>query len=227
MESRCSMCGQEKVCEYGTNGMPYCNACIFYGTNKRCSKCSMYLPEAEMQNYAGQLYCQYCLMDIRDEQKHQTEDRHEQMHVRKDTCENCGSTSAENFFSVGGRVLCTNCAKDYYDGAIARGEEPILPMRMGMKKSKKKGILKRIRDFLFGAKEEEDVEIIAVRNAGKEKAKKGHKDFEPLEDLQKRGVVAEVLNENKEENEESTQEKKEKIKRKPKNKKEQFDSFKD
>ena len=65
----CSRCGSEEAHDYGSDGLVYCSACSFYGMNKPCWKCLMYLPAVELQTYRGQWTCQYCIMDLRDAER--------------------------------------------------------------------------------------------------------------------------------------------------------------
>ncbi|HIH22731.1 TPA: hypothetical protein HA238_03320 [Candidatus Micrarchaeota archaeon] len=76
----CSRCGQEGPTEYGPDGQSYCSSCAFYGMNKPCWKCRMYLPSLELQQWRGQWTCQYCMMDLRDEER-----RIEKRHERQET----------------------------------------------------------------------------------------------------------------------------------------------
>ncbi len=72
----CARCGTDGHVEYAPDGQAYCSSCLFYGMNKPCWKCRMYLPSTELQNYRGQLTCQYCIMDLRDaERKHEERER--------------------------------------------------------------------------------------------------------------------------------------------------------
>ncbi|MDD5336979.1 MAG: hypothetical protein PHS02_00680 [Candidatus ainarchaeum sp.] len=66
----CLRCGRE------TSGQ-YCDTCRFYETNDQCWRCRMYLPKVELQQWRGQTYCPYCIMDIRDEEKRTEEARGE------------------------------------------------------------------------------------------------------------------------------------------------------
>lgn len=53
----CAKCGRE--CS-GT----YCETCQFYAYNDQCWRCRMYLPRLELQQWMGQTYCPYCIMDV-------------------------------------------------------------------------------------------------------------------------------------------------------------------
>ena len=39
------------------------------GTDVPCQRCGMYLPSHELQMWNSRLYCSYCIMDLRDEEK--------------------------------------------------------------------------------------------------------------------------------------------------------------
>ncbi len=67
----CMRCGSEIF-----SGQ-YCESCSFYATNDQCWRCRMYLPRVELQQWRGQTYCPYCIMDIRDEEKNAEERRGE------------------------------------------------------------------------------------------------------------------------------------------------------
>ncbi len=60
--AQCSRCGRECT---GT----YCDTCQFYVYNDQCWRCRMYLPRVELQQWRGQVYCPYCIMDIREDEK--------------------------------------------------------------------------------------------------------------------------------------------------------------
>ncbi|VVB98262.1 Uncharacterised protein [uncultured archaeon] len=64
---QCSKCGRE--ISHGT----YCESCQFYVYNDQCWRCRMYLPRVELQQWRGQTYCPYCIQDIRDEQRRESE----------------------------------------------------------------------------------------------------------------------------------------------------------
>lgn len=42
------------------------------GTDVPCQRCGMYLPSHELQMWNSRLYCAYCIMDIKDEEKRTT-----------------------------------------------------------------------------------------------------------------------------------------------------------
>jgi hypothetical protein len=57
----CARCGRE------CTGM-YCDSCKFYEMNDQCWRCRMYLPKVELQQWRGQIYCPYCIQDLRSEE---------------------------------------------------------------------------------------------------------------------------------------------------------------
>ena len=103
----CSRCGRKAETEYGVDGQPYCSSCIFYGLNKQCWKCRMYLPASELQQYRGQWICPNCLMDLRDEEKGK-EDNMSRSYRYSERCQRCGRES-DRFYMWNGRRLCIYC----------------------------------------------------------------------------------------------------------------------
>ncbi len=67
--ANCMRCGREIL-----SGQ-YCESCLFYATNDQCWRCRMYLPRIELQQWKGQTYCPYCIMEIRDEERRALERR--------------------------------------------------------------------------------------------------------------------------------------------------------
>ncbi|MBI2079875.1 hypothetical protein HYT84_03850 [Candidatus Micrarchaeota archaeon] len=153
----CSRCGSDGHVEYGSDGQAYCSSCTFYGMNKQCWKCRMYLPWTELQMWNGQLYCQYCLMDIRDEENRIREPkeakRAEISYVseaepiyREERCDRCGRSLTVVYY-LRHRKLCENCLdrekKEWEDkGTIP----PIIKFRI--KAEPKRGIINIITRFL-------------------------------------------------------------------------------
>jgi hypothetical protein len=110
---RCSRCGRETHIEYGADGQAYCNSCIFYGLNKPCFKCRMYLPTSELQQYKGQWMCPYCLMDSRDEDRRiegRGEDQLKGYQVHEQ-CERCGRALSIVYY-YRGLKLCDSCVDE-------------------------------------------------------------------------------------------------------------------
>ncbi|MFH1520373.1 MAG: hypothetical protein ABID61_01885 [Candidatus Micrarchaeota archaeon] len=109
----CSRCGTSGPTEYGSDGQAYCNACVFYGLNKPCWRCRMYLPASELQYHKGQLACPYCIMDMRDEDRRINEPT-----IRKpklttiiytEVCDRCGRNLEGLVYILNGRKLCKTC----------------------------------------------------------------------------------------------------------------------
>ena len=103
----CSRCGRKAETEYGVDGQAYCSSCIFYGLNKQCWKCRMYLPASELQQYRGQWTCPNCLMDLRDDDKSK-DDRMGRAYRYNERCQRCGRET-ERFYMWNGRRLCMSC----------------------------------------------------------------------------------------------------------------------
>ena len=123
---RCSRCGGEGEVNYGTDGLAYCNNCSFYGLNKQCWKCRMYLPATELQQFRGQFTCPYCIMDLRDDERRFEERRKESEYGKdrynkdstrdensyhKERCERCGRETGITY-RYNGMVLCNSCVGD-------------------------------------------------------------------------------------------------------------------
>ncbi len=112
---RCIRCGRTGSVEYGTDGLPYCSTCVFYGMNKQCWRCRMYIPASEMQQYRGQWVCPICLMEMRDDDRKMTERRVEkpvaQPLVYGERCERCGRETSL-YYIYNGRRLCKSCLEE-------------------------------------------------------------------------------------------------------------------
>ncbi len=108
--SSCIRCAQVSH-QYGTDGLPYCDSCIFYGMNKQCQKCAMYLPNLELQMYMGQWYCPYCVMDLRDQNKphHEKTQKRNTQTIKHEYCERCGKLLKTTVYILNGRKLCKTC----------------------------------------------------------------------------------------------------------------------
>jgi len=111
--ANCIRCGQEAH-QYGSDGLPYCDSCSFYGLNKQCQRCGMYLPTLELQMYNGQWHCQYCVMDIRDAERRSTEsysktERKSEQYAKRENCERCGVDLQNIMYYFNGRKLCGTC----------------------------------------------------------------------------------------------------------------------
>ena len=112
----CVRCGRSGEMEYGTDGMSYCSSCIFYGLNKQCVRCRMYLPAAELQQYRGQWTCPYCIQDMRDEDRRATEYHPEKPRLEAiqlpEQCERCGRDLEGMVYIWNGKKLCRRCVDD-------------------------------------------------------------------------------------------------------------------
>ncbi len=129
---RCSRCGSEGEVQYASDGLAYCNSCLFYGMNKQCYRCRMYLPATELQQYKGQLMCPYCLNDSRDEDRRAEERSVEGAeratgYLSGEHCDRCGRELSTVYY-YGGRKLCEDCLDDAKrEWKETGGEKPPLP----------------------------------------------------------------------------------------------------
>src|SRR5512143_3467213 len=115
----CSRCGRVTELEYGPDGLGYCTSCAFYGMNKQCWRCRMYLPSAELQQYRGQLTCPYCIQDLRYADT-RAEEYHEEKHKLEviqypEQCERCGRDLEGRVYIWNGKKLCKKCMEDEQD----------------------------------------------------------------------------------------------------------------
>jgi len=188
--TRCSRCGREDHVEYGADGQPYCSSCIFYGMNKQCGKCRMYLPSAELQQYKGMWMCPYCLQDMRDEDRkaseyHAPEYKASEYKPAKEpvkvisyteTCERCGRET-ETLYLWNGRKLCSNCLREEQEkwtlvGGGPTGASqavPVRPAREAKKKSLIESVFSELR-ALLGMKPKE-ARIVALPRMPIERAR--------------------------------------------------------
>lgn len=175
----CSRCGRKGHIEYGYDGLPYCSSCIFYGRNRPCWRCRMYLPISELQQYEGQWLCPYCLREERDKDLRQAraasmerKKRYTSAIVKSETCERCGRTLS-TVYVWNGRKLCKSCLdeeKKKWD--IVSGKPSSSPYRMKIGgKKKPKGLIERLVGFLLsliGIKRKKEVsEIVVVKDMKK------------------------------------------------------------
>ncbi|MBD3210792.1 hypothetical protein GF318_05405 [Candidatus Micrarchaeota archaeon] len=122
----CSRCGRKTETEYGADGLPYCNACSFYGLNRQCWKCRMYVPASEVQQYRGQWVCPVCISQLRSEETRAKEHKPEKHPLRPlaypETCERCGKET-EVLYYWNGKFLCRSCLEDEQGswGLVTRG----------------------------------------------------------------------------------------------------------
>ncbi|MFN7991210.1 MAG: hypothetical protein U0R44_03560 [Candidatus Micrarchaeia archaeon] len=113
MSGTCSRCGRVGEMDYGTDGLAYCSSCAFYGLNRQCWRCRMYLPASELQQYNGQWSCPYCIQDLRDADRHASEYREEKHKLEAyqyvEQCERCGRDLEGRVYIWNGRRLCKKC----------------------------------------------------------------------------------------------------------------------
>ncbi|MBU0591663.1 hypothetical protein KKF81_06165 [Candidatus Micrarchaeota archaeon] len=167
----CSRCGQQCHTEYGSDGRSYCSSCVFYGMNKPCWKCGMYVPASELQQYRGQWACPYCIQDMRDE------NRRAQTSVKKTTsvryvpeiCDRCGKNLEGRVYLWNGRKLCKSCLDEEQDSwGVVGGKPSHSVQRISVTPQKRKGILSGIERLfseflaLFGIKTKQSVSEIVV-----------------------------------------------------------------
>lgn len=191
----CVRCGKKGEVEYGVDGLPYCSSCIFYGLNKQCAICGMYLPAPEMQQYKGMWICPNCLADMRTKKKPEEEKKEltTSALMTSNVCERCGK-EAEVFYIFNNKRLCASCYKEESEAMFSARKPFSAPIRVVPQK--KPSLLEKIIDFilsLFGIKRKKEKEIVAI----KPNELKGK---EPLAEKStgKKKIEAEVLKENKE-----------------------------
>jgi len=103
--------------------MPYCDSCIFYGRNKQCQRCGMYLPALELQMYNGQWYCPYCIMDMRekDAKLYKPKKPHITERTIREHCSRCGKSITDVVYYYKGKKLCKSCLDN------EKGDGPMPP----------------------------------------------------------------------------------------------------
>ncbi|MFH0737870.1 MAG: hypothetical protein V1827_04395 [Candidatus Micrarchaeota archaeon] len=150
----CSRCGQRTEVEYGQDGQAYCSSCAFYGMNKQCWRCRMYLPAIELQQYRGQWTCPNCLQDMRADDRKSEERAMKKPHLEPlpipETCDRCGKTLEGRVYILNGRRLCKSCVDHEQDQwGIIGGGPMASPSRvtMGPEMKRKKASL---LESLFG-----------------------------------------------------------------------------
>lgn len=142
----CSRCGRQDHTEYGADGQPYCSSCIFFGINKQCWRCRMYLPATELQQYKGMWMCPYCLQDARDEDRKMTSGYGKEKgpitpHYVPETCERCGRDLGDRVYIWNGRRLCRNCLGEEQEKWGLVGGGPVGPPQKISVTLRKKGLL--------------------------------------------------------------------------------------
>ncbi len=148
--------------EYGVDGQSYCSSCIFYGLNKQCWKCRMYLPMSELQQYKGQWICPNCLMDAKDADNYRM-----RRYTYNERCARCGR-EIDRLYTWNGRRLCITCLNDEQSkwgmvggGPMGGGSRIMSPI----KEDGSEGLLSRIISSILirlGLKKRKEPEIIAL-----------------------------------------------------------------
>jgi len=139
----CSRCGAAGIVEYGSDGQAYCSSCVFYGLNKQCGRCRMYLPATELQQYGGQWACPYCIMDMREA------DRRSEAHAEArpkleavalpEICERCGRDLDNRVYIWNGRKLCKTCVNEEQEKwGIVGGGPMSAPYKVTLEPEKKR-----------------------------------------------------------------------------------------
>ncbi|NYZ77290.1 hypothetical protein H0O02_03165 [Candidatus Micrarchaeota archaeon] len=179
---RCSRCGGEGNVEYGSDGQSYCSACIFYGINKQCWRCRMYLPASELQQYQGNWVCPYCIMDLKAEaqkmEKPQKEYKAEKYPIQpvsySERCERCGRET-EIFYIWNGRRLCSSCLEEEQKkwGTVGGGPSAA-PYRVtyGKKEGLIGSIISRALERIGLRKRKLEGEIVAAPKVAEAKGEK-------------------------------------------------------
>jgi len=145
-----------------------------------------------MQMYRGQLHCQYCIMDLRDEEK-RTEpgkkDDYLENRTIHETCERCGRVLTTAYF-YNGKRLCGSCLESERSEWDRKGGE--MPPTMMYRVSEERGVLSSIVHFIVGKiaeflglkkKEYGKVEIVPVEK--RRVARKKRKETPMAESLRK------------------------------------------
>jgi YgiT-type zinc finger domain-containing protein len=85
---------------------------MFYGLNRQCWKCRMYLPSSEMQQYRGQWTCPICIQDMRSEERRSRDYGRGKERFRvlavPEYCERCGR-DLTTVYILNGKKLCSSC----------------------------------------------------------------------------------------------------------------------
>jgi hypothetical protein len=133
----CIKCGGS-LGDFDVGGDMICDSCEARGSggaggqqNVPCQRCGMYLPSHELQMWNSRLYCAYCIMDVKDEEKRgkDAHTMHADSHLhgageggvmrKYGTCQRCGKSTDELYTSQG-MSLCAGCYHAY--GAPGAGE---------------------------------------------------------------------------------------------------------
>jgi len=145
---RCRICGRE--------GFDICPECQFKEQNQQCWRCRMYIPKAEMQQWRGQWICPNCRMDLEREEsetgaerKREEDAAQAETREKKGRCDRCGRETLI-LYRFNNRNLCWYCLEkeDTYGGAGGTGGA--IPIQLTRERKGGKGLLKMIKEFLFG-----------------------------------------------------------------------------
>lgn len=171
----CRVCGREGYADI-------CSECMFKEQNQQCWRCRMYIPKVEMQQWRGQWICPNCRMDLerkeegagKEKKGKAEEEAAAELYEKKGKCDRCGRDTII-LYRFNGRNLCWYCLEKEDTYAGAGGAGGAIPIQLTRQVSKKKGILKRIKEYFFGkgAEEEAEVEvsvarIVPIRKKGRE-----------------------------------------------------------
>jgi hypothetical protein len=170
----CSRCGASGEMTYGSDGLSYCSSCVFYGTNKQCFRCRMYLPSSELQQYRGMWVCPYCIQSMREEDR-KLEGPHEKGPVQElsspEKCQRCGRDFRGRVYIWNGKRLCKKCLGaeqatwEIVGGGPTSGSQRVSVIPVG--RARHRSLLEAIiSDFLglFGVKKKEpEVIVVAPR----------------------------------------------------------------
>ena len=126
----CIKCGGS-LGDFDVGGDMICDNCEARGSGGAggapdvpCQRCGMYLPSHELQMWNSRLYCAYCIMDVKDEEKRSKELRSARSDplspgagkggiIRKyGTCQRCGK-STDELYTSSGMSLCAGCYHAY------------------------------------------------------------------------------------------------------------------
>jgi len=214
-EGTCSRCGRAGTVEYAPDGQQYCSACIFYGMNRQCYRCRMYLPVTELQQFRGQWACPYCIQDMRDEDRRAEqpvsgEGKHSlDVLTYPERCERCGRDLEGRVYIWNGMRLCRKCLGDEQDSWELVSGKPLGPaerIRVDVtKEARKKSLLEAVTSEIlvaFGLKKRKITEIIVYPNSMKseiraakpmaEKAEMGGKELTGKKEGKSAAPVIEV-----------------------------------
>ncbi len=174
---RCRICGRE--------GFDICPECQFKEQNIQCWRCRMYIPYAEMQQWRGQWICPNCRMDLEREEaemeaargKKREEGGTGESYEKIGKCDRCGRETMI-LYKFNNRNLCWYCLEEEsgtdYSGAGGAGG--VIQVRVASRRKRKKGLLERIKELIFGKKakaEEEEETVISTADVIPIKKKEG------------------------------------------------------